>query len=76
VLNQQQTAFNSRYIGKVMPVLFERAGRQAGQLVGRSPYQQAVHADGPFSMLGRILPVEISSAGPNSLSGIVQASLH
>jgi tRNA-2-methylthio-N6-dimethylallyladenosine synthase len=76
VLNQQQTAFNSRYIGKVMPVLFERLGRQAGQLVGRSPYQQAVHADGPFSMLGRILPVEISSAGPNSLSGIVQASLH
>ena len=52
-----------------MPVLFERAGRHPGQLIGRSPYLQAVHAAADFSLLGRIVEVEIESAGPNSLSG-------
>ena len=32
--------------GGALPVLLERAGRHPGQLVGRSPYLQAVHVDG------------------------------
>ncbi len=32
--------------GKMLPVLFEKAGRRAGQLVGRSPYLQAVACGG------------------------------
>ncbi len=38
VLAQQQSAFNSACIGRVVPVLFEREGRHPGQLIGRSPY--------------------------------------
>ncbi|MCH8861829.1 MAG: tRNA (N6-isopentenyl adenosine(37)-C2)-methylthiotransferase MiaB [Proteobacteria bacterium] len=42
-LNRQQLAFNEASVGRQMPVLFERAGREAGQISGRSPYMQAVH---------------------------------
>ncbi|MGF1605301.1 MAG: tRNA (N6-isopentenyl adenosine(37)-C2)-methylthiotransferase MiaB [Rhodothalassiaceae bacterium] len=45
LLNEQQAAFNQASIGQVMPVLLEREGRRAGQLVGRTPYMQAVHVD-------------------------------
>ena len=69
----QQTAFNSTCVGKVMPVLFERKGRRAGQLIGRSPYLQAVHTPADSSLLGRIVEVAIEGAGPNSLSGVLTA---
>ena len=70
-LDQQQTRFNSGSVGKVVPVLFERVGRHPGQLVGRSPYLQAVHATTDSSTLGRIVDVAIVGSGPNSLSGVV-----
>jgi len=71
LLREQQQAFNSNCVGKTLPVLFERRGRNTGQLIGRSPYLQPVHAMAKDEMLGRILPVEISSASNNSLSGVV-----
>jgi tRNA-2-methylthio-N6-dimethylallyladenosine synthase len=72
-LHDQQTAFNIRSIGQVLPVLFERAGRHEGQLTGRTPYLQAVHAEAPDSAIGHVLNVEISSSKPNSLAGTVVA---
>jgi tRNA-2-methylthio-N6-dimethylallyladenosine synthase len=68
---RQQTSFNSACVGRVLPVLFERAGQRAGQIVGRSPYLQAVHAQGQARHLGRRLDVEILAAGPNSLTGLI-----
>jgi tRNA-2-methylthio-N6-dimethylallyladenosine synthase len=50
-------------------VLFEKPGRHQGQLVGRSPYLQAVHANAPADRIGEIVPVMIRAARPNSLSG-------
>jgi tRNA-2-methylthio-N6-dimethylallyladenosine synthase len=73
VLDRQQLAFNQACIGRTMPVLFVRPGRQAGQLAGRSPYMQAVHADIAPHRLGSITDVAIHSAGPNSLAGTVPA---
>lgn len=67
LLNAQQADFNASMVGRRLPVLFEKHGRHAGQLVGRSPYLQAVHAQGSVDLLGRILEVEIVDAGPNSL---------
>ncbi|MHA1164383.1 MAG: tRNA (N6-isopentenyl adenosine(37)-C2)-methylthiotransferase MiaB [Alphaproteobacteria bacterium] len=67
VLRAQQSAFNRSCVGRKFDVLFERAGRRAGQLVGRSPYLQAVHANGPQSLIGAMIEVEILGAGPNSL---------
>jgi tRNA-2-methylthio-N6-dimethylallyladenosine synthase len=69
LLERQQAAFNAGCVGRVLPVLFEREGRHAGQLVGRSPYLQPVHAAAAPAVAGRIAPVMIDGAGPNSLSG-------
>jgi tRNA-2-methylthio-N6-dimethylallyladenosine synthase len=72
-LNQQiaaQTrAFASSCEGRVLPVLIEKPGRNAGQVGGRSPYLQAVHMEGPQRLIGTIQPVEIIKAGNNSLLG-------
>ncbi len=74
LLARQTHHFNQTCVGKTFPVLFERAGRQSGQLIGRSPYLQSVHAEADSGLLGRIIPVEISGAGPNSLTGVIRAA--
>ncbi len=63
--------FNGAFVGKTMPVLFEKAGRYPGQLVGRSPYLQLVHADADASRIGEIVNVEIQEARSNSLAGVI-----
>ena len=69
LLDAQQRAFNAAQAGRTLPVLFEKAGRHAGQLVGRSPYLQAVHAAAPDRLIGQIVPVTIKDAARNSLAG-------
>jgi tRNA-2-methylthio-N6-dimethylallyladenosine synthase len=69
LLNEQQAAFNRASEGRTMAVLLERTGRRAGQLVGRSPYMQAVHLAAPPRLLGRIVEARIDSGHPNSLAG-------
>jgi tRNA-2-methylthio-N6-dimethylallyladenosine synthase len=71
LLSEQQAAFNTSQAGRVLPVLFERPGRHPGQVLGRSPYLQAVHAEGPERLIGQIAPVRIESAGANSLAGVL-----
>ena len=71
LLQRQQRAFNQGCVGTVLPVLFEKPGRHPGQLVGRSPYLQAVHADASPDGIGEIMPVMIHAAAPNSLAGAV-----
>jgi tRNA-2-methylthio-N6-dimethylallyladenosine synthase len=69
LLVQQQAAFNRSCIGRKLPVLLERAGRHPGQLVGRSPYLQAVHLSAAkASCFGDIIDVVIDDVGSNSLS--------
>jgi len=69
VLVEQQTGFNAAQVGKTLPVLFERKGRHDGQVVGRSPYLQGVHAHGPERLIGQIVPVKITGSSLNSLTG-------
>ena len=69
LLGEQQAAFNRAALGTTLPVLFERPGRKPGQLVGRSPYMQAVHAAAPDRLLGHIVPLVIERDHPNSLGG-------
>jgi tRNA-2-methylthio-N6-dimethylallyladenosine synthase len=71
LIGAQQLAFNAGATGSVQPVLFERRGNRAGQLVGRGPWMQSVHADAPDRLLGRIVPVRILDGHANSLSGAV-----
>jgi tRNA-2-methylthio-N6-dimethylallyladenosine synthase len=71
VIDEGYQRFNGALVGKTLPVLFEKAGRHKGQLVGRSPYLQLVHADADPALVGRIVDVEIRAAGANSLSGVI-----
>ncbi|MGI9403423.1 MAG: tRNA (N6-isopentenyl adenosine(37)-C2)-methylthiotransferase MiaB [Hyphomicrobium sp.] len=72
LLDSQQSAFNAQCVGQTFPVLFEKPGRRPGQLAGRSPYLQAVHAEAAPELLGQIQPVEISACGTNSLAGVIR----
>lgn len=73
VLTNQQDRFNAGTVGQIMPVLFERTGRNAGILLGRSPYLQLVQAEADLNLLGQIRPVAIRAHGPGSLSGVIAA---
>ena len=71
-LAEHQAAFNAACVGRETEVLFEKTGREPGQLVGRSPWLQAVHADADESLIGRLVPVRIEAAQPNSLSATLR----
>jgi tRNA-2-methylthio-N6-dimethylallyladenosine synthase len=73
LLQEQQHAFNASCVGRVLPVLFEKPGRHPGQLVGRSPYLQAVHAAAAEDLIGEVVPVTILGARTNSLAGTIDA---
>ena len=75
LLARQSRAFNQSMIGRRVAILFEQPGRREGQLKGRSPYLQAVHAPGPSSLIGRIAEVEIEELGVNSLGGRLAAAM-
>jgi tRNA-2-methylthio-N6-dimethylallyladenosine synthase len=68
-IDQNQAAFNRRCIGRTVDVLFERAGRHPGQIVGRSPYLQPVQVDAPATLIGEIGAVTIAEVASNSLFG-------
>ncbi|MDB5443646.1 MAG: 2-methylthioadenine synthetase, partial [Phenylobacterium sp.] len=72
LLDDQQMAFNQSQAGRTLPVLFEKLGRHEGQLIGRSPYLQSVHAVAPDRLIGQIVPVRIESAARNSLAGALE----
>lgn len=74
LLNEQQTRFNRSCINRVLPVLFDRKGRENGQIVGRSPYQQSVNVFADSRYVGNIVDVEIETSGPNSLKGVIKSA--
>ena len=69
LVHSQQTAFNAAMVGRTVPVLLEKPGRDPGQLVGRSPYLQSVHVEAEHALIGTIVDTHISGVGTNSLSG-------
>ena len=75
LLEEQQRAFNAAQVGHTLEVLFEREGRHDGQILGRSPYLQAVHVEGPKALIGQVAPVRIGAAATNSLTGALERAL-
>jgi tRNA-2-methylthio-N6-dimethylallyladenosine synthase len=69
----QQADFQRAQIGRTLPVLIEKPGRRSGQMVGRSPYLQAVHLDAPAAWAGRIVDANITAAAAHSLAGRLAA---
>jgi len=68
-LGIHQLAFNQATVGKRIPILLERKGRHAGQLIGKSPWLQSVHVTALDAQIGDLIDVDILSGGPNSLAG-------
>jgi len=68
-IDHYQRAFNRNCTGRKLEVLFEKPGRIAGQLVGRSAYLQPVQVMAPTSLIGQIATVRITDVGSNSLFG-------
>lgn len=71
LIHDHQTGFNEACMGQTIDVLLEKPGRQEGQLLGRSPWLQAVHVEAPASLLGTVAAVKIIDLKPNSLTAIL-----
>jgi len=69
LIDGQQSAFNSAAVGTTVDVLFERAGRNAGQIVGRTAYLQPAHVTASHEIIGQVLPVRVDSLERYSLLG-------
>jgi tRNA-2-methylthio-N6-dimethylallyladenosine synthase len=69
LIDSQQSAFNKAAIGSTVEVLFERAARKDGQIVGRTAYLQPAHVMAPPDIIGQVKPVRIDSLERYSLLG-------
>jgi tRNA-2-methylthio-N6-dimethylallyladenosine synthase len=67
-LNRDQQAFNRATVGRSCDVLVERRGKLPGQMLGKSPWLQSVHLL-TGAAIGDLVEVELTAAGPNSLTG-------
>ncbi len=67
---EQQRAQQQAMVGREVHVLYEKPGRIAGQMVGKSDHLHAVHVDDAGASVGDLVRVRISAAVTNSLSGI------
>src|ERR1700726_2767669 len=74
LIDSQQSAFNMAAIGNTVEVLFERAARNAGQVVGRTAYLQPAHVMASPDIIGPVLPVKIESLERYSLLGELAAA--
>ena len=71
LITQQQRAIQESMVGREVSVLFEKAGRIAGQMVGKSDYLHAVHVRDSSARVGEIARVRITGSETNSLAGII-----
>jgi tRNA-2-methylthio-N6-dimethylallyladenosine synthase len=69
IISKQQTAFNRGFVGRTVDVLFERPARDAGQIVGRSPWLQPVHVMASPEIVGTIHAVAVTALERYSLFG-------
>ena len=69
LLSKQQKAAQEGMVGRELGVLFEKPGRMAGQMVGKSDYLHAVFVEAPQAQVGDLVRVRITHSAPNSLAG-------
>ena len=72
---QRQRRRHEACVGRVEEVLVETVDG-GGRVSGRTPHFRIVHFDGPEELVGRIVGVEITGAGPNALQGRLPQPIH
>jgi tRNA-2-methylthio-N6-dimethylallyladenosine synthase len=68
LLTAQQRAVQEAMVGREVRVLYEKPGRKAGQMVGKSDHLHAVHVTDPSGSVGQIVRVRVQAALTNSLA--------
>ncbi|MGH1445072.1 MAG: tRNA (N6-isopentenyl adenosine(37)-C2)-methylthiotransferase MiaB [Cognatishimia sp.] len=69
LLTEQQRDIQNSMVGREVSVLLERAGRDAGQMVGKSEYLHSVHLDAAGHQIGDVVRVKVIESKTNSLKG-------
>lgn len=70
LLTSQQRAAQDAMVGHEVDVLYEKAGRLEGQMVGKSQHLHAVHVTDPAGQIGQLVRVRITESKSNSLAGV------
>ncbi|RUS60245.1 tRNA (N6-isopentenyl adenosine(37)-C2)-methylthiotransferase MiaB [Pseudorhodobacter sp. E13] len=68
LLSAQQRAGQEAMVGREVDVLYEKAGRLPGQMVGKSQHLHAVHVTDPTGKVGELARVRVTAAVTNSLA--------
>ncbi len=70
LITEQQRAIQEGMVGRVVGVLYDKHGRNPGQMVGKSDHLHAVHVDDAHGVVGELVQVRITGSKTNSLSGV------
>ncbi len=68
LLTRQQHAVQEAMVGREIEVLYEKPGRQPGQMMGKSGHLHAVHIADPAGRIGELVRARVSASSTNSLS--------
>jgi tRNA-2-methylthio-N6-dimethylallyladenosine synthase len=72
VITRHWRAFNTSFLGRSVEILLEKPGKLPGQLVGRTPYLQAVQVMAARTLIGSLVNVVITDIGTNTLFGEIE----
>ena len=70
LITTQQRAAQEAMVGREVSVLYEKPGRLAGQMMGKSDHLHAVHVSDSVGAVGDLVRVRISASSANSLAGV------
>jgi tRNA-2-methylthio-N6-dimethylallyladenosine synthase len=70
LITEQQRAAQDAMVGRTVGVLYDKQGRNQGQMVGKSDHLHAVHVDDASGVVGELVQVRITEAKTNSLAGV------
>ncbi len=69
LITEQQRGQQEAMVGREVGVLYEKAGREAGQMIGKSDHLHAVFVNDPIGCVGEMVRVRILASSSNSLAG-------
>jgi tRNA-2-methylthio-N6-dimethylallyladenosine synthase len=68
LVTTQQRQAQEAMVGREIGVLYEKSGRQPGQMVGKSDHLHAVHVTDPTGRIGELARVRVLASSSNSLA--------
>jgi tRNA-2-methylthio-N6-dimethylallyladenosine synthase len=68
LVTAQQRSAQAAMIGREVTVLYEKPGRLASQMVGKSDHLHAVHVEDTDGRIGDLVRVRVTASAPNSLA--------